>query len=396
MSLNIALSGLNASNQELNNISNNIANVGTTGFKSSRTEFSAIYNGSSAGGVEVSGISQDFEKSGNITGTGRSLDMAISGSGFFITENAKGQALYSRSGVMNMNSEGFLVSNSGAALQGYTVDADNNLQQGNVGSVQINTAGLEANPTTKIEFLANLDSREVAPTATFDASDSSTFNHSYTTPVYDSLGNQSIVTQYFVKSPANNEWAVYLKNSTNSAVSGPNNITFNSDGTFNSGSPVQLTFNPSNGAADVTIDIDIASLTQFGSDFSVSTNNPDGFGAGKYTGIRVEDDGSIYASYTNGQSQLQGQVVLANFNSPQDLIKTTDTAWLQSFASGVPVVGGPGVGVFGDISSGALEGSNVDLTSELINLMTAQRNYQANTKTISTSDQLTQALFNVV
>ena len=200
MSLNIALSGLNASNQELNNISNNIANVGTTGFKSSRTEFSAIYNGSSAGGVEVSGISQDFEKSGNITGTGRSLDMAISGSGFFITENAKGQALYSRSGVMNMNAEGFLVSNSGAALQGYTVDADNNLQQGNVGSIQINTSSLEANPTTKIEFLANLDSREIAPTpilpattVVFDPSDSSTFNHSYTTPVYDSLGNQSIV-----------------------------------------------------------------------------------------------------------------------------------------------------------------------------------------------------------
>ncbi|UJF18020.1 flagellar basal body protein FlgE [Vibrio sp. SS-MA-C1-2] len=396
MSFSIALSGLSASNTELNNISNNIANVTTSGFKGARAEFASVYNGQEAGGVEVTGISQNFDKSGSITGTGRALDMAISGSGFFVTEDAKGQTMYTRSGIINMDSDGTLVSNSGAALQGYPVDGNNNLQQGTVGDLVINTQSLQAEQTTNLDFIANLDARETSPINAFDDTDSTTFNHSYTTPVYDSLGNQHTVTQYFVKTATANEWEVHLKdNSTNTSV-GPETITFNSDGTLDTSSLTSFTFTPPNGADPVNINIALTGMTQFGSDFSVSTNNPNGYGAGDYAGLRVENDGSIYASYTNGQSQLQGQVVLANFTSPQELVKTSDTAWLQSFSSGVPVIGTAGTGVFGDLTSGALEGSNVDLTSELVNLMTAQRNYQANTKSISTSDQLTQALFNVV
>jgi flagellar hook protein FlgE len=144
------------------------------------------------------------------------------------------------------------------------------------------------------------------------------------------------------------------------------------------------------------VNIDLSAVTQFGSDFVVSKNSPNGYTSGDYASVRMENDGRIFATYTNGQSQLQGQVVLADFASPQNMIKTSDTAWLQSFSSGTPVLGTAGSGVFGDLTSGALEGSNVDLTSELVALMTAQRNYQANTKSISTSDQLTQALFNVV
>ncbi len=162
------------------------------------------------------------------------------------------------------------------------------------------------------------------------------------------------------------------------------------------GGNYSVSFDPANGANGVTVNIDLSSVTQFGSDFVVSKNSPNGYTSGDYASVRMENDGRIFATYTNGQSQLQGQVVLADFAAPQNLIKTSDTAWLQSFSSGTPVLGTAGSGVFGDLTSGALEGSNVDLTSELVALMTAQRNYQANTKSISTSDQLTQALFNVV
>ncbi|GMQ45789.1 flagellar hook protein FlgE [Vibrio sp. 10N] len=408
MSFSIALSGLNASNSELNTISNNIANVSTTGFKESRTEFASVYSGSEAGGVEVVGVSQNFEKSGTVTGTGRSLDMALSGNGFFVLEDSKGQTLYTRSGIFNMNADGVITANNGAALQGYPDDGNDNLLLGSVGTIQVSTASLKAKMTDNIEFVANLDAREQAPTAPFDYSDSSTYNHSYTTPIYDSLGNSHTVSQYFVKTDSN-EWKVHVlvdgksidaSNDLVDADSFPTQINkvikFGANGTLLSGDSYDVTFDPDNGSKPVTLNIDLSSVTQYGSDFVVSKNSPNGYTSGDYASVRMENDGKIYATYTNGQSQLQGQVVLANFASPQNLIKTSDTAWLQSFSSGTPVLGTAGSGVFGDLTSGALEGSNVDLTSELVALMTAQRNYQANTKSISTSDQLTQALFNVV
>ncbi|MGF1747954.1 MULTISPECIES: flagellar hook protein FlgE [Vibrio] len=410
MSFSIALSGLNASNSELNSISNNIANVSTTGFKESRTEFASVYSGSEAGGVEVVGVSQNFEKSGTVTGTGRSLDMALSGNGFFVLEDSKGQTLYTRSGIFNMNADGMITANNGGSLQGYSVDANNNLLLGSVGTVQISTASLQAKESDSVEFVANLDAREAAPVLAFDYSDSSTYNHSYTTPVYDSLGNPHTMSQYFVKTAAN-DWQVHVL-VDGQAIDGTDNLvaagaptatdnatfSFNADGTIDAtGTTVYpITFNPANGANSVTVNVDLSSVTQYGSDFVVSKNSPNGYTSGDYASVRMENDGRIFATYTNGQSQLQGQVVLANFASPQNLIKTSDTAWLQSFSSGTPVLGTAGSGVFGDLTSGALEGSNVDLTSELVALMTAQRNYQANTKSISTSDQLTQALFNVV
>ncbi|WP_234494319.1 flagellar hook protein FlgE [Vibrio maritimus] len=415
MSFSIALSGLNASNSELNTISNNIANVSTSGFKESRTEFASVYSGSEAGGVEVVGVSQNFEKSGTVTGTGRSLDMALSGNGFFVLEDNKGQTLYTRSGIFNMNADGQIIANNGAALKGYSVDGNNNLMLGSVGTVQISTASLQAKATDSIDFVANLDARENVPTsATFDPTDSNSYNHSYTTPVFDSLGNPHTVSQYFVKTANTNEWNLYvyvdgvqadLDGSGTADASDVETVVFGNDGTLDLGAAsntltvdgnynIPVTLAPV--ASNLDINVDLASITQYGSDFVVSKNSPNGYTSGDYASVRMENDGKIYATYTNGQSQLQGQVVLANFASPQNLIKTSDTAWLQSFSSGTPVLGTAGSGVFGDLTSGALEGSNVDLTSELVALMTAQRNYQANTKSISTSDQLTQALFNVV
>ncbi|WP_318418745.1 flagellar hook protein FlgE [Photobacterium leiognathi] len=400
MSFDIALSGLDATNVQLNTISNNIANVSTSGFKESRTEFSAVYNGMQAGGVEVAAISQNFDKTGSITGTGRPLDLAISGSGFFVTKDHTGQTLYTRSGVFGSDKDNNIVSNNGAKLQGYTVDANNNLQAGAVGNLKITTASLPAKATGELAFVANLDARSsvIDPAINpFDPNSTDSFNSSYTSKVYDSLGNPHTVTQYFTKTKTNaNEWQVNVVVDGAATPSQTQNVVFNTDGTLQSPTaPFAVNFNPA-GADAANINIDIAGTTQFGADFGVSTNAPNGYTSGELAGVRVEDNGMVFATYTNGQSQLQGQVMLADFANPQGLVKTNGTSWIQSFSSGAPVNGAPGTGTLGGLVAGALEGSNVDLTSELVSLMTAQRNYQANAKTISTSDKLTQSLFNAV
>ncbi|WP_318515443.1 flagellar hook protein FlgE [Photobacterium leiognathi] len=398
MSFDIALSGLDATNVQLNTISNNIANVSTSGFKESRTEFSAVYNGMQAGGVEVAAISQNFDKTGSITGTGRPLDLAISGSGFFVTKDHTGQTLYTRSGVFGSDKDNNIVSSNGAKLQGYTVDANNNLQAGAVGNLKITTASLPAKATDELAFVANLDARSsvIDPAINpFDPNSTDSFNSSYTSKVYDSLGNPHTVTQYFTKTNAN-EWQVNVVVDGAATPTQTQNVVFNTDGTLQSPTaPFAVSFNPA-GADAANINIDIAGTTQFGADFGVSTNAPNGYTSGELAGVRVEDNGMVFATYTNGQSQLQGQVMLADFANPQGLVKTNGTSWIQSFSSGAPVNGAPSTGTLGGLVAGALEGSNVDLTSELVSLMTAQRNYQANAKTISTSDKLTQSLFNAV
>lgn len=396
MSLNISLSGLNASSKELNTISNNIANVSTTGFKESRTEFSSVYSGGQSNGVEVVGISQNFDLNGQISGTGRALDMALSGSGFFVVEDGKGQTSYTRNGIFNMDSNGYIVSNSNAKLQGYSVDGDNNLQQGTVGPIKISTQSQAAKATTNTEFVANLDARSEAidSVATpFDPTNSATYTNSYTTPTYDSLGNPHTVTQYFVKS-ADNQWDVYavVDGDATLPMAKSNTLNFDESGKLTSGNTYTVS-TPVSGADDLNIVMTLDGVTQFGNNFVVSTNNPDGYTSGDYVDMRVEADGSIYANYSNGQTQLQGQVVLANFAAPSELQQTNNSSWVQSFGSGTPVIGTAGSSQFGELTSGALESSNVDLTQSLVSMMTAQRNYQANTKAISTDSQLTQALF---
>lgn len=414
MSLNIALSGLDASNSELNTISHNIANASTYGFKGSRTEFSAVYNGMQPGGVEVAAISQNFDENGSISGTGRAMDLAINGSGFFVTKDSMGQSLYTRAGVFGTDSNNYVTGNTGARLQGYSVDGNNNLMTGTVGDLQIATSSLAASATDSLQFVANFDASASAinlvpagdaslnpadpsydsTAVAFDPEDPTSFNSSYTSQVFDSLGNSHTVTQYFTKTAANT-WEVNVQVDGGTVVDTVP-VTFNSDGTLNA--PVTA-FNvefPAAGAEQMSIDISLNGSTQFGADFGVSTNNPNGYTSGELAGVRVENNGMVYATYTNGESQLQGQVVLANFANPQGLTKVSGTSWTQSFGSGNPTVGVPGTGTLGDLTPGALEGSNVDLTGELVGLMTAQRNYQANAKTISTEDELMQVLFSSI
>ncbi|MEI8656101.1 flagellar hook protein FlgE [Vibrio sp. Hal054] len=398
MSFNIALSGLDATNTELNTISHNIANASTYGFKGARTEFAAVYNGLQPGGVEVAATSQDFDTNGSVTNTGRAMDLAINGGGFFVTQDSAGQIQYTRSGVFGTDKNNNVVSNTGAALQGYSVDANNTLMSGSVGDIKIRTSSLAAKATDSLEFVSNFNAsagvidQAVYP---FDVTDPNSFNSSYTSKVYDSLGNSHTVTQYFTKT-ADNTWEVNVQVDGSATPVTTQAVTFNTDGTLLSPTGSYNVAFPAAGANAMSIDISMTGSTQFGAEFSVSTNNPNGYTSGELSGVRIEDNGMVYATYTNGESQLQGQVVLANFANPQGLAKVSGTAWTQSFSSGAPIIGVPGTGTLGDLSAGALEGSNVDLTGELVSLMTAQRNYQANAKTISTEDKLTQALFNAI
>lgn len=397
MSFSIGLSGLRAVNQELSVISNNVANASTAGFKSSRAEFAAIYGGGQAGGVEMNNVSQNFDRNGDVMRTGRGLDLAISGSGFFVLKDGSGQTSYTRAGMFQRDSSNYLTTASGTRLQGYTTDDAGKLQSGVVGDIQVKAGSLPAKPSDTLEFVANLkaDSSKIDQTVAankFDPTKSETFNYSQSSKVYDSLGTEHTVTQYFVKTDPN-KWDVHYS-FNGKPVGGVVNMVFNTNGTLQSPTSFpNLDLKP-DGATDISLKLDMARVSQYASDFNATRNQSNGYTAGDLTGVRVDADGGVYATFTNGQSLLQGQVVMANFTNPNGLLQTNNTTWQQSFSSGQPVLGAPGTGTMGKLTAGAYESSNVDLTGELVSLMTSQRNYQANAKTISSADKMTQVLFN--
>ncbi|HGF0768924.1 TPA: flagellar hook protein FlgE [Kluyvera georgiana] len=400
MSFSIATSGLNAVTEQLNAISNNIANSGTVGFKSGRAEFSALYAESQPLGVGVSAVTQSITKGGSISSTGTALDLAINGNGFFMVRDSAGTTAYTRAGYFGTDSAGNLVNNLGMYLQGYPVDANGTLQVGTISNLTISSGSIPAKATESIDFTANLDARaEVPATSPFDPKDNTSYNNSYTTQVYDSLGREHTLNQYFVKT-GENEWEVHYymddKPVTNGGVDQVQKLTFNSQGILtNPSGSVPLTADIA-GADSITIDMSYNGTSQYGSDFSVSKNKGDGYASGERTGQAIDEDGSVYATFSNGERLLQGQLVLANFTNPNGLQSQDGTTWAQTASSGAPLTGTPGSGLLGSIVSGALESSNVDLTSELVGLMTAQRNYQANTKVISTNDSMMSALFQAV
>ena len=395
MSFSIGLSGLRAVNQELSVISNNVANASTAGFKSSRAEFAAIYGGGQAGGVEMNNVSQNFDRNGDVTRTGRGLDLAISGNGFFVLKDGNGQTSYTRAGMFQRDASNYLSTASGTRLQGYTTNEAGELQSGVVGDIQVKTGSLPAKPSDSLEFVANLKAdasvidQVVHP---FDPAKSDSFSYSQSSKVYDSLGVEHTVTQYFVKT-GENRWQVnYAFNGSQTGT--PVTMEFNTNGTLKTPTtPPVLNLAPA-GAEPISLTADLAKVSQYASDFNATRNQSNGYTSGDLTGVRVDADGGVYATFTNGQSLLQGQVVMANFTNPNGLLQTNNTTWQQSFSSGQPVLGAPGTGTLGGLTAGAYEASNVDLTGELVSLMTSQRNYQANAKTISSADKMTQVLFN--
>ncbi|MAK88208.1 MULTISPECIES: flagellar hook protein FlgE [Stutzerimonas stutzeri subgroup] len=437
MSFNIGLSGMRAASKDLNVTGNNIANAGTAGFKQSRAEFADVYASSMGvsknavgSGVQLANISQQFTQ-GNINYTQNALDLAINGKGFFQVSN-NGALSYTRAGYFGTDREGFLVDNFGYNLQGYTVNEDGNLQD-TIGNLRIQSGSQEPKATTKIEQTFNLNSTNTAPSvATFNPADPQTYNSSTSTNIYDSQGNAHVMTQYFVKSDANN-WDMHvlidgrtpgnaaaeppvaaviplsftpsgqLDKAALSAATLPSGFD-ETDGIINySGwdpAGLDTTVSPpvweSNGAVNPSpFAIDIRNATQYSSAFAVNSINQDGYTAGELAGLEIDEGGQIFARYTNGQSMVQGRVVLATFANEQGLTPVGKTQWVQSFESGEPVRNPPGVGTMGALQSGALEDSNVELSDQLVNLIVAQRNYQANAKTIETESAITQTIINL-
>lgn len=405
MAFNTALSGIQASSSDLSLIGNNIANSSTTGFKESRAEFADVYAsllGASdttvGSGVRMQKVSQQFAQ-GNIAFTNNSLDLAISGNGFFQLD-VDGSRAYTRAGNFSVDREGFVVNNEGHGLMARTADS-NGAITGAVAPFQLDTTFVSPSPTSQLNGNVNFDSREAATDVNWSMAsgvpDTAGFNSSTSTSIYDSLGNDHTISLYFSKlDPVTNpnEWNVRTLIDGN--LTDTTSVTFNTDGTYNAPASIPITFNPGGGATPAqAFDIDLSSSTQFGSGFAVTTLNQDGFTSGQLLGIDINDEGIVFARFSNGQSQPKGQVVLANFTSTQNLQPIGNTAWAETFASGAPVVGEPGSSGLGLIQSNALEESNVDLTAQLVRLIVAQRNFQANAQTIQAEDAVTQTIINL-
>jgi len=421
MPFRIALSGLNAAAADLRVIGNNVANASTTGFKKSRTEFADIYATTSLGiasnavgaGVKVSDIKQEFGQ-GNIDFTNSNLDMAISGEGFFRL-NDNGVTKYSRAGGFGVDRAGYLINSENQRLTGFQADQSGTIT-GALGDIQLSTQDLPPQATSLINLTANLDSSETAPGVNFNKDDASTYNHSTSLTTYDSRGNALLQTLYFQKSGAS-DWNMFTYLTDPSGVDtelvpagatggsvppAPLTLTFTADGAINTVTPGTGTvanYDPATiaslGSSPIDIDVDLSTISQFGTDFGVNELLQDGYTTGRLSGVDVGETGVITARYTNGQSLTQSQVAMANFSNLNGLVQLGDTSWAESFESGSALVGTAGTGTLGLIQSGALEGSNVDLTEQLVNMITAQRNFQANTKVIETADTVTQTIINI-
>ena len=433
MTFNTALSGLKAASTHLDVTGNNIANTGTTGFKYSRAEFADLYASSMFGtgsnavgsGVITADIAQQHTQ-GNISYTDNSLDLAVNGSGYFIV-NDGGTQLYTRSGAFKVDNQGNVIDNSGNNLMGYGVDADGNLVNGELTNLTVDTSNQAPNATSTVTQGVALNSSETVPTIAFDPTVSGSFNWSTSVSLYDSQGNEHTMTQYFVKE-ASNEWSMYVlidgRNPGDPASTDPyqaslsfdtsgrlqasasSDFTVNADGTITLADWVPATITDAttdpvtwgdNGAAASTsgVTLDLRNMTQTNTRFAVNSLSQDGYTTGQLSGLSVDETGLLFATYTNGQAIVIGQVALATFDNMQGLTPVGGTAWKQSLASGEPVIGTPGSGTLGSIVSGALEDSNVDLTAQLVDLIIAQRNYQANAKTIETENAIAQTIINI-
>jgi flagellar hook protein FlgE len=411
MSFSQAVSGLNAASSNLNVIGNNIANSATDGFKASSASFADMYAGSQIGmGVSVSGVTQNFTD-GTATTTNRTLDLALSGTGFFRMEDTSGNIYYTRNGQFSLNSDSALVNAEGMQVTGYpaTGTPPSIAKGAQPVALSIPSTMMSASATTTGTMVANLDSTDTVPTTTpFSSTDSSTYNYVNTITTYDSLGNSHNNNVYFVKTASNN-WDVYSKDSsvTGSTASKIGSLAFNSDGTLQSatdagGSTAANTLTlsmdvASNGATTPeTVALSFAGSTQqnSGGD-SIGSLTQNGYAAGQMTGYKINSDGTIEGEYSNQKTQVLGQIVLSSFANPEGLQAESNNVWAETAASGQPINGVAGTGSFASMTSGALEASNVDLGQELVNMIVAQRNYQANAQTIKTQDEVMSTLVNL-
>lgn len=421
MSFQQGLSGLNSSAKALDVISNNVANTSTVGFKSSTAQFADVYAASLSGqvsslqiglGSAVASVRQTFSQ-GNLTTTNNPLDLALSGNGFFIIERIDGTTAYTRNGQFDIDKDGFLVTAQGERLKGNVATAGGIPSSGGTPvPLTIPQGGISPQATDAIRVRANLDSRAISPAELvppiltgFDQTNPDTYNATTSLQVFDSQGNDHSVTIFFVREPSTtpNTWRAFasLDGGAAEELSADAGVTpalaFTPSGVLPSSLPA-FNFSPTltNGAVSpFSMDINLTAFTQFGSNFAVTELNQNGFAPGEVAGLTIGANGLVEGRYTNGQTQVLGQVVVATFRNPNGLNSLGNNLWAATSASGLPIPGQPGSGLNGVLSAGAVEDSNVELTQELVQLIVQQRNYQANAQSIQAQDQILQTLVNL-
>lgn len=435
MSFNTALSGLNAAQSDLSVTSNNIANVSTTGFKESRAEFGDIYATSAFGssgtaigsGVLLQSVAQQFNQ-GNLDFTSNTLDFAVSGEGFFVLapNQTSEERIYTRAGAFGVDNNGNVVNAVGQVLQVFPVNNDGTVTATSLSStidLRLPESAGTPSETSLVNIGVNLPANTTAlEVDNFDPSDSNTYSASTSVNVYDSLGDSHIQTFYFVKDDdVNNNWAMFtyvdgdpvdITGGTahaNAAIPDYATVAFGQGGAFTSTAPdpiqtVELGAaganlpgwaSGPNDTQQITVAFDSITTTQFASAFTTNALSQDGFSIGRLTGLDVSEEGIVRATYSNGQTTAVGKIALARFANPQGLSQISNTAWAETTGSGEALAGEAGTSSFGNIQAGALELSNVDLTKELVSLITAQRNFQANAKSIETSNAITQTIIQI-
>jgi flagellar hook protein FlgE len=411
MSFGIALSGLDAAQSDLNVTANNIANSATTGFKSSNSNFAELFAVSPQGvsdtqignGVQLQQVEQQYSQ-GDIQTTGNSLDLALSGNGFF-TVSSNGADQYTRAGSFQTNSAGEVVNAAGQNLQVYAPTASGAFNTTSLTNLVIPTGDSAPAATTTAAMSFNLPAGSTAPTATpFSPANTNSYNQSTSLTVYDSLGAAHTASMYYVNT-GGSAWDAYEYIDGAAVNATPVQLTYSNSGALTGvvdaaggTNPDAVSFGaytPTTGAAALNVTFNLSSTTQYGDTFGVTSVTQNGFTTGQLSGVSVSSTGVVQANYTNGQSSSLGQVAVANFADQQGLQQVGNTNWVQTYASGQPVYGQAGGAGVGLIESGSLEASNVDITAQLVNMITSQRAFQANAEMVSTENAITQTVINI-
>ena len=394
-----AVSGLSTYGNALGVIGNNIANVGTVGFKGSRSSFAELVSSSLSSsqqvglGVRVASVDGNFSQ-GSLNTTGNTLDLAVNGDGFFQLQNSAGANFYSRAGQFQLDKLGEVVDPTGHLLQGYQATSSG-VVTGAIGTIVLTTSNSAPQATSTETVHANLDAAATAPTVTFAVSDPTSYNFSSNQTIYDSLGSPHDLTFYYVKSSTANTWNLY-RQVDGGAATAATNLVFTSAGALSTGGSQALSLTIAGGATTPqTVTVDFTKMTQYGSASALLDQSQNGYASGSLQRVSVDSQGNVVAQFTNGQTRILAQVVLSRFVNPQGLVRSGDNLFIQSNDSGSPIIGAPGGNGLGTIVAGALEQSNVDLGKEFVDMIVNQRAFQANSKAITTSDEMLQDLVNL-
>jgi flagellar hook protein FlgE len=400
-SLFSAVSGLNTYGNAMSVIGNNIANVGTAGFKSSRASFADLVSaslggGSTTGQVGLGVFLNDVQTSfvqGSLSNTGNALDLAIDGNGFFNVRDAAGTVSYSRAGQFQVNNLGEIVDPSGRFLQGYQASATGVIL-GTVGNITLSTATIAPQASSTAAVEANLNAASTVPATAFNAADATTYNFSNGMTIYDSLGAQHQLRLYYVKSAANT-WNLHSQ-IDGGATTAQTNLVFNTSGVLTGGGAQTFSLPITGGAATpLSVAMDFSNITQFGSASSLTDQTQDGFTSGSFQSLSIDEEGRVVAQFTNGQTRTLSQVVLSRFTNPNGLTRSGENGFAATIDSGAPLEGAPTNNGLGRLISQTIEQSNVDLGKEFVDMIITQRAFQANSRAITTGDEMLQELLNL-